>query len=124
MMMDRAAGVMRAAARPCPARAAMSCPALPANPLAMEATVKTVRPVRNTHLRDSRSAMRPPNSRAPPDIIRYAVTTHCMSDPSRCRARPMVGRAVFTTEMSRTTRICAASVRARTTQDLRCPSSS
>ena len=70
MMMDSAAGVIRAADSPWPARAAMSSVALPANPLTMDAMVNTVRPVRNTHLRDSRSAMRPPNSSPPPDIIR------------------------------------------------------
>ena len=37
--------------------------------------------------------------------------------PSRCRDRPMVGRAVLTTEMSRTTRIWAVRATARTAQD-------
>ena len=70
MMMDSAAGVRRAAESPCAARVVMSSVALPAKPLPMDARVNTARPVRKTHLRDSRSAMRPPISSAPPDIIR------------------------------------------------------
>jgi hypothetical protein len=63
--------------------------------------------------------MRPPRRRRPPDIIRYAVTTHWSWPLSRLNERPMDGRAVLTTEMSRTTKIWAASATASSTHDLR-----
>ena len=69
VMRDSAAGVRSAALRPWTARAATSSPVEPAKPLTMDAAVKRARPVRNTPRRDSRSEMRPPRSRPPPDII-------------------------------------------------------
>src|SRR4051794_9037919 len=68
--------------------------------------------------------MRPPRSSPPPDIIRYAVTSHWSCPLSRLRERPMVGSAVLTTEMSRTTRIWAVSATASTAHDRRVPLSS
>ena len=70
MMIDRAAGVMRAAPRPCAARVPMSSPALPAKPDSSDATVNTPIPTRKTRLRGSRSATRPPSSRPPPEVSR------------------------------------------------------
>ena len=124
MIRESAEGVRSAALRPWTARAAMSCAPLSANPLTSEATVKRARPVRKTPRRDSRSEMRPPRRRPPPDIITYAVTSHCRSLPSRCRELPMVGRAVLTTEMSRTTRIWAARAIPSRAQDFLGPCSS
>ena len=70
MISDSAEGVSSAALRPWTARAAMSWLPLSANPLTREATVNRPSPVRKTRRRESRSAMRPPSSRPPPDIIR------------------------------------------------------
>ena len=39
--------------------------------------MKTTTPTRKTRRRPSRSAARPPSSRKPPNVIAYAVTTHC-----------------------------------------------
>src|SRR4029079_12921404 len=117
MMSARADGVRRAALRPCIDRVAMSCPPVSANPLNSEATVNRARPVRKTVRRDSRSAVRPPSRRPPPDIIRYAVTNHWSWLPPRSRDRPIEGRAVLTTEMSSTTRIWAARATPRRAHD-------
>ena len=118
-MIANAAGVISAAPNPCAARAPTSTPAVEANPLTRDAVVKTARPVIRTRRRDSRSAIRPPSSNPPPDISRYAVTTHCRSPLLNCRSAPMVGNAVLTTEMSNTTRTCATNASARTAHDTR-----
>ena len=118
-MIANAAGVISAAPNPCAARAPTSTPAVEANPLTRDAVVKTARPVIRTRRRDSRSAIRPPSSNPPPDISRYAVTTHCRSPLLNCRSAPMVGNAVLTTEMSNTTSTCATNASARTAHDTR-----
>ena len=66
---ERAAGEMIAAPMPCAARAPISTPMLFASPQTSEAMVKSVRPTRKIRLRPSRSAMRPPRSRKPPNVI-------------------------------------------------------
>ena len=66
---DSAAGEMIAAPMPCTARAPISTPMLLASPQTSEAMVKSVRPTRKIRLRPSRSAMRPPRSRKPPNVI-------------------------------------------------------
>ena len=119
MMIANAAGVISAAPKPCAARAPTSTPAVEANPLTRDAVVNTARPVIRTRRRDSRSAIRPPSSNPPPDISRYAVTTHCRSPLLNCRSAPMVGNAVLTTEMSNTTRTCATNASASTAHDRR-----
>ena len=118
-MIANAAGVISAAPKPWAARAPTSTPAVEANPLTRDAVVKTARPVIRTRRRDSRSAIRPPSSKPPPDISRYAVTTHCRSPLLNCRSAPMVGNAVLTTEMSNTTRICATNASTRMAHDTR-----
>ncbi len=70
MTSDSADGVSSAALSPCTARAAISWLPLSANPLTSEATVNRLSPVRKTRRRESRSAIRPPKSSPPPDIIR------------------------------------------------------
>ena len=66
---ESAAGEMIAAPMPCTARAPIRTPMLPARPQTSEAIVKRVRPTRKMRLRPSRSAMRPPSSRKPPNVI-------------------------------------------------------
>ena len=39
--------------------------------------VNTATPIRNRRRRPKRSAERPPSSRNPPNVIAYAVITHC-----------------------------------------------
>jgi hypothetical protein len=65
---ESAAGDRIAAPRPCTARAAISCPSVSANPPASEASANSTRPDMNTRRRPSRSAMRPPSSRKPPNV--------------------------------------------------------
>ena len=123
-MIAIAAGVISAAPSPCAVRAPINTPAVDAKPLTNDAVVNTVRPVSRTRRRDSRSAIRPPSSSPPPDMSRYAVTSHCRSPLLSCRSAPMVGSAVLTTEMSNTTNTWATNARARMAQDFRCGSGS
>ena len=123
-MSDRAEGVSRAALIPWMARAVISWPPLSAKPLSRDAAVNRDRPVRKTLRLDNRSAIRPPRSSPPPDIMRYAVTSHWRSPPRRFSARPIEGSAVLTTEMSSTTRIWAARATPSRAQDFFEPSSS
>ena len=69
VMIESAAGEMIAAPRPCTARDAISTASEEASPQANDAAVKTTTPIRNTLRRPSRSAMRPPSSRKPPNVI-------------------------------------------------------
>jgi hypothetical protein len=66
MTIAMAAGVSIAAPTPCTPRETTSVLASLATPLASDASVKALRPVRNTARRSSRSASRPPSSRRPP----------------------------------------------------------
>ena len=64
---DSAAGDTIAAPRPWNARATMSWMSVCASPPASEATPNRIRPEMNMRRRPSRSAMRPPSSRKPPN---------------------------------------------------------
>jgi len=90
------------------ARAATSQPGLWARPPASEAIEKRMRPATKTRRRPSRSAMRPPSSRKPPNTSVYALTTQDRSSVAKSRSRPIEGSATFTIEASRTTMNCAA----------------
>ena len=70
MTSESAAGVINAAPSPWAARVVMRTPALAANPPINEAVVKTIRPMRKTRRRGSRSAIRPPSSKPPPETNR------------------------------------------------------
>ncbi len=70
MIRDSAAGVISAAPTPCAPRARTISLALEANPLTSEAAVNTNMPVMKTRCLGSRSAIRPPRRRPPPDISR------------------------------------------------------
>ena len=67
--MERAAGEMIAAPMPWTARAPISTPMLPESPQMSEAAVNSVRPTRKISRRPRRSAIRPPRSRKPPNVI-------------------------------------------------------
>ena len=64
---ERAAGEMIAAPSPWIDRAAISQPSEVANPPASDAVENTARPMMKRRRRPSRSAMRPPSSRKPPN---------------------------------------------------------
>ena len=66
---ERAAGEMIAAPRPCTARAPIRTFALFARPQASEAAVKMTSPTMKISRRPSRSAIRPPSKRKPPKVI-------------------------------------------------------
>ena len=67
---DRAVGVMIAAATPWTTRAAISSGTDPAIPHANEASANSPVPTMNTRRRPSRSAARPPSSSRPPKLSR------------------------------------------------------
>ncbi len=102
VMIDSAAGVMSAAPKPCTAREAISTPSDHARPQRNDATVKITTPISNTRRRPSRSAARPPSRRKPPNVIAYAVITHCRSSREKWSDRPIDGSATFTIETSST----------------------
>ena len=65
---DSAAGAISAAPRPCSARAAMSCVSVAERPPSSDAIENRTRPYMNSRRRPSRSAIRPPSSRKPPNV--------------------------------------------------------
>src|SRR5205823_3339685 len=67
-----------------------------------DAPMNTVRPIRNTRLRPTRSPIRPASSSSPPNVIRYAFTTHARLDWEKPRSRWIEGSATFTIVASRT----------------------
>jgi|HubBroStandDraft_1064217.scaffolds.fasta_scaffold102016_2 hypothetical protein len=90
---DRAAGMSRAPAVPCPARAAMSTAAPGARPEARDVASKRASPVRNIRLGPSRSASQPPTSRMAPAGTVAATTIHCSPAADRCSACAIAGEA-------------------------------
>ena len=66
---DSAAGASSAPPRPWVARKVISEPADQAKPASSELTVKSATPAMKRRRRPSRSAMRPPSSRKPPNMI-------------------------------------------------------
>ena len=93
---ERAAGSMIAPPSPCTARLAISRASVVASAHASEAAVNRARPSIRIRRRPRRSAARPPNSRNPPNVSAYAVTTHCSPVALRCRSRPIVGSETLT----------------------------
>ena len=67
-MIASAAGETRAPPKPCNARAPISIASDVPAPLSSEAKVKIAIPATNRRRRPSRSAIRPPSSRKPPNI--------------------------------------------------------
>src|SRR5215211_4162348 len=61
-----------------------------------EAAVKTPIPIRNSFRCPKRSPSRPPRSRKPPKVSKYAFTTHASDVCEKPRSSRIVGRATFT----------------------------
>ena len=101
-MIESVDGDTIAAPKPCTARAAMSTPVDPARPQTREATEKMTTPMRNIRLRPRMSPARPPSSRKPPNVIAYAVITHCRPVGEKWRLWPIEGSATLTIETSST----------------------
>ena len=65
-------------------------------------------PSMNSRRRPSRSAMRPPSSRNPPNVRAYALATHCRLDSVNSSSRWIVGSATLTIETSMMSMNCVA----------------
>src|SRR4051812_1905315 len=122
VMIDRAAGEMIAAPSPWSARAPTRTPSDHANPQRNDAIVNTTTPVRKTRRRPSRSAIRPASRRKPPNVIAYAVITHCRLSREKSSDSPIDGSATLTIETSSTVMKNAAHTTASAFQ--RCGSTS
>src|SRR3954447_5647868 len=109
---ERAAGESSAAPSPWRARKAINDPSDHASPSRSEANVKSARPAMNRRRRPSRSAMRPPSRRKPPNRIAYAVITHWRLSCVKLRSVLMDGSATFTIATSSTTMNWAATTTA------------
>src|SRR5579872_4464622 len=106
-MIARITEAWAAAPTPCRNRAAISAPWLGATPQSSEATVKIVRPERNTRLRPARSPSRPARSSRLPKVMRKALTTQVRLAWLKWRSRWIEGSATFTIVTSRTIMSCA-----------------
>ena len=101
VMIDSVAAEMIAAPTPCTARAAISTPIVFASPHAREAAEKIATPIMNIRRRPSRSAARPPSKRNPPNVIVYAINTHCRVLSDTSNELLIDGNATLTIETSR-----------------------
>ena len=81
---------------PCAARAINRNSCEFATPQASEAAVKSAIPIRNSRRCPKRSPSRPPSSRKPPNVSRYAFTTHASDVCEKPRSSRIDGRATFT----------------------------
>ncbi len=102
VMIESVDGDTIAAPKPCTARAATSTPVDPARPQTREAIEKISTPTRNIRLRPRMSPARPPSSRKPPNVIAYAVITHCRPVWEKWRLSPIDGSATLTIDTSST----------------------
>jgi hypothetical protein len=64
--------------------------------------VKSVIPIRNSRRCPKRSPSRPPRRRKPPNVSRYAFTTHASDSSEKPRSSRIEGSATFTIVVSRT----------------------
>ena len=87
---------------PCTARAAISTPCDSASPQQIEAIVNSAMPPMNSVRWPYRSPRRPPRSRNPPNVSRYAFTTHASEVDEKPRSSLMEGSATFTIVVSST----------------------
>jgi hypothetical protein len=101
VMIDSVAGETIAAPTPCTARAAMRTPIELARPQTSDAAEKTATPIMNSRRRPSRSAARPPSRRKPPNVIVYAIRTHCNVLSDTWSEFLIDGSATLTIETSR-----------------------
>ena len=96
-------GSTDAAAAPWMARAAISAPVVGASAAAAEATVNAETPMTNMRLRPKRSPSAAPVSSSTAKVSVYALTVHCRDSIVAPRSARMLGSAVVTTRLSRTT---------------------
>jgi hypothetical protein len=87
---------------PWTARAAIRNSCDEATPHASEAAVKRPMPDRNMRRWPKRSPSRPPSSRKPPKVSRYAFTTQASDVCEKPRSSRIDGSATFTIVPSRT----------------------
>jgi DNA-binding MarR family transcriptional regulator len=95
------AGIITAAAAPCPNRATMSAPRLGARPQAAEAATNTPSPAANARRAPTRSVSAPADSSSAANISVYPSTTHCSPVMPPPRSPRIEGRATLTTTASR-----------------------
>ena len=108
---DRVAGMMNAAPKPCTARMAITCSGVDACEQANDPTPKITRPMTRTGFRPRRSPVLPAISRKPAKTIVYASTIHCSWLEVAPSSRTSVGSATLTIVPSMPT---TASARQRT----------
>ena len=102
MISESATAETTAPPTPCTARAATSMPWLVESPQTTEAAVKSAIPARNIRRCPNRSPRRPPRSRKPPNVSRYAFTTQASEVSVKPRSSRIDGSATFTIVVSRT----------------------
>ena len=99
---ERATAETTAPPMPWTARAPTSIHCDVARPHVAEASVNSVIPSRNSRRWPNRSPSRPPSSRNPPNVIRYAFTTHASDSSENPRSSWIDGSATPTIVTSRT----------------------
>ena len=102
MISESATAETTAPPRPCTARAPTRKACELARPQASEAAVKSAIPIRKSRRCPKRSPSRPPSSRKPPKVSRYAFTTQASEVSEKPRSARIDGRATFTIVVSRT----------------------
>src|SRR5439155_26370451 len=102
MMIASVAGDTIAAPIPCTVRAPIRKPIEVARPQKSDAIENSAIPIMNIRRRPSRSAARPPSSRRPPNVIVYAMSTHCSVFSDTFSDVLIDGSATLTIETSRT----------------------
>ena len=100
MISESATAETTAPPTPCTARAATSMPWLVDRPQTTEAAVKSAIPARNIRRCPNRSPRRPPRSRKPPNVSRYAFTTQASEVSVKPRSSRIDGSATFTIVVS------------------------
>ena len=111
---DSAAGDISAADMPCAPRSTTSSAGSGLIPTRNEQTVNATMPTSSIRRRPNRSAARPPNSRNPPNVSTYAVTTQPIAALPKCSCTLMTGSATLVTVTSRMTMNWAIATQANT----------
>ena len=102
MISESATADTTAPPRPCTARAATSIPCDVESAQRSDAAVKRPIPLTKRRRWPKRSPSRPPSSRKPPNVSRYAFTTHASEVSEKPRSLLIDGSATFTIVVSRT----------------------
>ena len=102
MISERATADTTAPPSPWTARDATNISCEVDSPQARDASVKRLMPIRNSRRGPKRSPSRPPRSRKPPKVSRYAFTTQASDSGEKPRSSRIEGSATFTIVPSRT----------------------